>query len=142
MFNLEYDPNKRTRREEEQAQAAQDLPRIWSNLEAVNIENIICQTTRNSALNFLTQRLYHILLRVWYECNLNFFFFWNTVFECLVPTRRLRAIENKFAVDIFNFEKRIAEIKYLEDLVKVNNKIKVRGILSLTQLLPFNQILF
>ena len=36
---------------------------------------------------------------------------------------------HKFAVDIFNFEKRIAEItpgrEYLEDPVKVNNKMKV-----------------
>lgn len=35
----------------------------------------------------------------------------------------------KFAIDIFNFEKRIAEItpdkKYREDPIKVNNKLKV-----------------
>lgn len=36
---------------------------------------------------------------------------------------------HKFAVDIFNFEKRIAEITpglgYLNDPIKVNNKMKV-----------------
>ena len=36
---------------------------------------------------------------------------------------------HKFAVDIFNFEKRIAEITpdldYLTDPIKVNNKVKV-----------------
>ena len=36
---------------------------------------------------------------------------------------------HKFAVDIFNFEKRIAEITpdldYLNDPMKVNNKVKV-----------------
>jgi hypothetical protein len=36
---------------------------------------------------------------------------------------------HKFAVDIFNFEKRIAEItpgsQYLADPIKVNNKMKV-----------------
>ena len=35
----------------------------------------------------------------------------------------------KFAIDIFNFEKRIAEItpdkKYMNDPIKVNNKLKV-----------------
>ena len=38
----------------------------------------------------------------------------------------------KFAIDIFNFEKRIAEItpdiSYLNDPVKVNNKMKVKQI--------------
>ncbi len=37
---------------------------------------------------------------------------------------------HKFAVDIFNFEKRIAEITpdmaYMSDPLKVNNKVKVR----------------
>ena len=36
----------------------------------------------------------------------------------------------KFSIDIFNFEKRIAEItpdnKYMNDPIKVNNKMKVR----------------
>ena len=38
----------------------------------------------------------------------------------------------KFAIDIFNFEKRIAEItpdkKYMSDPIKVNNKLKVNHI--------------
>ena len=42
---------------------------------------------------------------------------------------------HKFAVDIFNFEKRIAEITpdldYLADPVKVNNKMKVIPMLEL-----------
>merc|ERR1719336_3473976 len=51
----------------------------------------------------------------------------------------------KFAIDIFNFEKRIAEItpdkKYMNDPIKVNNKLKVKELRVMSINIPWLEVL-
>ena len=52
---------------------------------------------------------------------------------------------HKFSVDIFNFEKRIAEItpesEYLRDPVKTNNRMTVKDLHTMSMNIPWLEIL-
>jgi len=52
---------------------------------------------------------------------------------------------HKFAIDIFNFEKRIAEITpsstYMNDPIKVNNKMKVKDLQTMSMNVPWLEVL-